>query len=230
MPSKYGYRKYGRKKRATRKKPLGQQLRQKQTKINFMTAPVGLPDRYHTIIRYINTFTLDTAGGGFPVSSVYRGNSVFDPDVSGIGGQPMGRDQLAPQYVHYHVNACRCVLKAVLRPSSGGINAGILTLLTGTDSTATTVMLRSMQQARAKYRLLGSGGQSYRIETKNMSSDILPRFTASQLAFVGSNPPDQWFFHVIAEGITPGTDAVVDCTIELYYDVTFQERVRMTQS
>lgn len=62
----------------------------------------------YTKIRYRQKLTL-TASTTFQYN-VFRLNSPYDPDYSGVGGQPMGFDQLAALYNKFTVYGCKVVV------------------------------------------------------------------------------------------------------------------------
>lgn len=59
----------------------------------------------YTKLRYRQKLTL-TASTTFQYN-VFRLNSMYDPDYTGIGGQPMGFDQLAALYNKFTVYGCK---------------------------------------------------------------------------------------------------------------------------
>jgi hypothetical protein len=62
-----------------------------------------MPDRFVTKLKYAETFRLlNAAATG---QQIFRGNSCYDPDQTGVGGQPMGFDQFAIFYNKYRVRA-----------------------------------------------------------------------------------------------------------------------------
>ena len=52
----------------------------------------GFPDRMVTKLRYVDNFNL-TGSAGVVGANVFRFNSCFDPDLTGVGHQPMYFDQ-----------------------------------------------------------------------------------------------------------------------------------------
>lgn len=48
--------------------------------------------------------------GIYGVEQIFRLNSLYDPDYSGVGHQPYGFDQVAALYRQYKVNACKIQL------------------------------------------------------------------------------------------------------------------------
>lgn len=62
----------------------------------------GFPDRLKTKLQYCDVLDL-TAVAGTPALYQYRLSSLFDPDLTSIGHQPMWFDQLAAVYTRYRV-------------------------------------------------------------------------------------------------------------------------------
>lgn len=64
------------------------------------------PDRMSVKLLYsdVKTFALSAAGNAQTVFSL---NSIYDPDVTGIGHQPRGHDELATLYKRYRVSGCK---------------------------------------------------------------------------------------------------------------------------
>lgn len=83
--------------------------------------PITRPPRHAPHI-YNNTYTVDltyadnyrhnlSAVPGTNVYQVWRSNSIFDPDSTGIGHQPLGRDLWASMYDYYAVLSCEYDIK-----------------------------------------------------------------------------------------------------------------------
>jgi len=66
-----------------------------------------VPDRYITRMNYSGLHALATAGVGIPTYHMYRMASIYDPDLSGVGHQPLGHDELALLYTKYVVTGIR---------------------------------------------------------------------------------------------------------------------------
>lgn len=68
------------------------------------------PQRYITKMKYAEALAI--VGGG-PQGYRFRLNSTFDPNETGIGHQPYGRDTLVSIYNRYRVLSCKYVINAV---------------------------------------------------------------------------------------------------------------------
>lgn len=62
----------------------------------------GFPRTLTTLIRYNDTHTIQSSSGAVG-GNVFRMNSVYDPDFTGLGHQPLYFDQFTPVYEKYVV-------------------------------------------------------------------------------------------------------------------------------
>lgn len=62
----------------------------------------GFPDKHLCRLKYVQQISLNPAVGGV-TSHVFRANSLFDPDFTGVGHQPLGFDQMMLWFNHYNV-------------------------------------------------------------------------------------------------------------------------------
>lgn len=63
----------------------------------------AFPPRKTVALRYVQTLTLNATSGA-SATNVFRANSVFDPDFTGTGHQPMFHDIYSQIYGQYKVN------------------------------------------------------------------------------------------------------------------------------
>lgn len=62
------------------------------------------PKIRYTRHRYVTNFTLPAAGAaGFARAYYFACNDIYDPDYSGVGHQPMFRDEMSAYYKYYTV-------------------------------------------------------------------------------------------------------------------------------
>jgi hypothetical protein len=66
---------------------------------------LGFPAQKHVTMAYVSRHRLSTTTGSVSVQQ-FRLNSLFDPDFTGGGHQPMGFDQWSAFYNHYVVTKC----------------------------------------------------------------------------------------------------------------------------
>lgn len=91
MPRKY------KKKQVTRRRPY----RKRKPMRRYL--PIGgFENKKLVKLRYVEQFTLDPSST-VSVSQVFRANSLFDPNYTGVGHQPSNFDRLASLYDRYTV-------------------------------------------------------------------------------------------------------------------------------
>lgn len=73
--------------------------------------PHGFQNNFTVRLTYADTFRHDVACNGTNYSQTFRMDSIFDPDLTGTGHQPLLRDLWASQYDFYAVLACEYQIK-----------------------------------------------------------------------------------------------------------------------
>jgi len=96
-------RKYSAKKRTTKSRKYTRRKRRYTRRKPLVLG--GIPDSRVVKLRYCDFVKLDASSAGSAVATqhTFVANSVYDPDDTGTGHQPMGFDEMAAQYNHYVV-------------------------------------------------------------------------------------------------------------------------------
>lgn len=155
-------------------------------------------------------------------SLVLRGNSIFDPDFTGVGGQPMGHDQWAAFYRRYRVKASKIEVSVNGNATN---ETGFIIVPLNTNTT-----VASAQVAReSAYALVGDLGRtdtnssskySHYMTTAKMkgaSKDIVMYDSDLNAAF-GANPNLGWYWHLVAYDARGG---VANVNLTLTYAITY---------
>lgn len=101
MPRKY------RKKKLYRKRKMFRGRKKYFRKKNFKIS--GIPWKSYYKLNYSENIPITTGVMNF---YNWRLNSVYDPNFTGTGGQPLWHDQLAAIYTSYKVNGCKFKIMA----------------------------------------------------------------------------------------------------------------------
>lgn len=171
----------------------------------------------------------------------FRANSVYDPNLTGVGHQPMGHDQLAALYDKYRVYNAKIVLTAAcntgyaallaIRPHAG-LNAysGAATPdeLWEQDGVVSTRLIGPSTAAVYSAGKLGASCNVARIFGVTAASHRADDYFA---ATVGNNPQNQAIFNILLRTIDGGA-ATFNCfvTVEITYDVEFYDQKTLGQS
>ncbi len=195
----------------------------------------GLPATQVVKMKYA-TYLAQTCTTGVMNSYVFSANSIFDPDVTSIGHQPLGHDQWAVFYNNYCVVGARIKLVSGAAPSSSEHSVIGVILLGDSSLTASTWNALSEQGiesmnliAPSSAQLLKTAGNAFdarRWFNVHEPGDALSRIGAA----FGSNPSERAYFVVFMQSANgSGTSSTVS-TVEIEYDVLLSEPKEIAQS
>lgn len=206
----------------------------------------GYPDKLVTKLRYVDVIGLaaTTTGVG---SNVYRMNSCFDPDLTGVGHQPMYFDQFcgpigtAP-YSRYRVTASKITVRFMQQspPANSGttpVNYGpVMVGLAATNASGLygTTASALCEASNSQWTWLGDKGAGNNIKT--LSATYIPSRDLGMNdgddtlgALYNANPTE--VFHCTPWKIdTAGLGATVTVSVEIIYNVEFFDRNEVAQS
>jgi hypothetical protein len=185
-----------------------------------------MPFVYKTKVTYQGVSSLSTHLAG--VSAIgFSLNSIFDPDASGVGTQPMGYDQLMAFYVRYGVESCRARVRLNPLGTSGTMYLGGFFL--DTDASAGSISLQAFSE-KSRGSLLQWRENAYQGPVQiSKSFDMRSLFGVDNVLAKDSlcgnttaNPADQMYILVWA-GCADGSsgDGDTEVVVELEYSVTF---------
>ncbi len=225
----YG-KKYRTRRRTRRYKRRGGKNRRLKALVN--RGPSLFPDKYICKLRYSDT--KDLAGAGIQ-QHVYRSNSLFDPDLTGTGHQPMGFDELAAFYNFYTVNAFKVRATFI---NEGTTEAAVAVTPTNVSPTFNNIN-QVKEISRTRYSLLNSADSGGSIRTishywkNNVIAGVTPAKYKSEenySAIFSANPDQQVHASFTAEEAGAGTCDVkveIDC---IFYCTFYDPKNVFTQS
>lgn len=163
-----------------------------------------LAQKLITKLKYSSYATLASASG-IVAGQVLRGNSVFDPDYSGAGGQPRGFDQLMPLYDHYVVLSSKVTVQITNTGSQP-----ITCFLALRDAPLVATILRGYTEfSSCQHRTVGhTGNNTITLTQKGSVRKFLgrshPLSDPELKGTVTTNPQEEMYWHY---GMAP-TDGV----------------------
>ncbi len=212
---------YSRRYKKRSRRPRRKMVRRKKRKRRFgaisylkLNSPSLLPDQTYVKLKYRERVNLTGTSG----NQVYRMNSLFDPNFTGGGSQPLGFDQWKTFYGHYQVLGS--AIKIVTLNNSAV--PAVMALYPSIDSTTLTFIGEAREQPYAKSSNIGSvtgNGKGFlksymairKLEGRNTDS---VNFTAS----ISTNPSSSRFWHIkmISVDNLTATDLWLDIEITFY--------------
>ncbi len=176
----------------------------------------------------------------YGTENVFRLNSLFDPDLTGVGHQPYGFDQLATLYREYKVMGVTVRIEAN-DPSNDGAIVGALITPQGDPTTLVGASINQMHEKPWFSGLdINDSGSQRRVLTQYFAMEDLIGCTKLQFdsdsalysALTNQNPQTGAFLHVALAEYTGGIPAFTVCriTVTLTYHCMFWNRVVLAQS
>lgn len=202
----------------------------KRRKINrvIVRGPTGIPDKLLVRLVYADQISITT---GIPGKYVFRGNSIFDPDLTGVGHQPRFFDQYSQLYERYRVHASKINIKLVnASPNVSGLGVVPLTQSTSTELNS----IVDLQEAPyVKFRWLQNGSNpTVTSITSFMKTSVIrgekdedDDYSAQFVA----NPTRMWYWHIIAAE-SDNSPPTVNSVVKITYYVEFFRRRIVSQS
>lgn len=124
--------------------------RARKPTVNVNRALSPFAQRYITKMKYAEIRTVAGPIGGGLVQYNWNLNSIYDPNLSGIGHQPYGYDQLADLYNRYRVFRVDYAISAY--NTDGSINYSVIAALPANEQiTGALGVSEIMENPRAKY-------------------------------------------------------------------------------
>jgi len=182
-------------------------------------------------LRYAEQFAVTIANSSAPFEYVFRANSIYDPNYTSTGHQPLGHDQLATLYGAYQVTQSRIRLNYA---TNSGVNDTVTCVLrVDDDATFLNSMSGELEQADAVWV-----SQQGRLELPpvNLLTSFNPRSyfgdrydQTATVADFGTNPVAAAYYHItIAQTGSSATSGI--CTVVIEYDVVCTRPKELSQS
>ncbi len=197
-----------------------------------------VPSQKLVKLKYVEQVSMDPAAGSMS-HFLFRANSLFDPNQTGTGHQPMGLDQWEPFYGLYTV--VKSEIKVTFFSSvTTELASGIVGIYLNDDNTSTNVMDTMIEYNRTNHALIGPVDAGNGIITVRHSYSPQKMFGRSLKTYIGSDngsalfsasPADTAVYDIFAGPIVSAADlGPVDLLIEVWYTAMLTDRATLASS
>lgn len=198
----------------------------------------GFPTGMRTHLRYNELVSINPAAGATLASYVFRANSIYDPNRTGIGHQPLGRDIWAGIYNHYVVISSK--ITCMFIPTIGKTGTVIYGTYLDDDANITSTTYTDLvERKKTSYRYVNVATLDYIKPCEAYYSaqkwfgikDIGDNNTRLGAA-IGSTPAEECMFHCFLQD-TSNAGLDVDShqfSVIIEYYVEFTELQDQTQN
>lgn len=192
----------------------------------------GFPSQLLTKLRYNDTYNLTSLSGGIG-KQVCSMNGIYDPDITGVGHQPLYRDTFASIYDQYAVISSKITVQFANLFTDTAVHVG---LLLDDDATSSTTYSTLMEQNLGKNTLLAplAGGLSVKSLTNQFDCKkhlgIDPYTSETYKTAITLNATEE--FNAIIWAAPANTDGsgTVQAVVTIEYLVLFTELATPTGS
>lgn len=230
-------------KRRTRKRPYRRSSKRRRGYTRYRRQPIleGFPKRKLVKLRYVQEVSLDPGLSSFSVYE-FRANSVFDPDFTGTGHQPMGFDEWSALYERYTVYGSKINVMYAPESTTSVTPAyyGITTYGTSGQLASTYGNVEAILEGKLTGFTTTMGG--------NLNSTFMPRtltrkWSAKRFfgkkdplddpdvgALISASPVNVAYFGLWAGAIGGNNPGVLNFRVLIDYIVMFHEPYLLVQS
>lgn len=195
-------------------------------------------NKYRVNLRYCQEIqkSAQTSTFGFNTFSM---NSLFDPDTTGGGHQPMGYDQLTPIYNRYLVTGAKITATFAFAPTDATPAWVGITTHENSAFVGTSVPVNGLvEQGKTVYRCISAGDGGNPIVTLTKKVSCRKEFSVRDLAgnieqygaLVGNSPVNGLFSTVWICGLNGAASPGCDIFVKIEYTGYFTEPNLLSQS
>lgn len=183
-------------------------------------------------LRYVTKITLSPGGVATVRTHSFRGNSLYDPDSSGVGHQPLGFDQIMTLYRDYRVRGSKIHCEVFMKAGATSNNEGYLFIepsILGTSAITNTGVEVALEKPNMLKKHM-AWGTPYSVPSANSLSmyrstrSMYPGQDVKGPDYIGNasaDPNYDWHWHIHWLGLaTTAADVDVVVTIDFYAHFT----------
>jgi len=190
----------------------------------LVSLPVIVPDRVRVRFRYMANLTFTTSTINQPGVQVFAGNSIFDPDVTNVGGTCAGTAAWVTLYSTFCVLRSRC--KVTLINTSVNPLTAVLIPTAGTKLTNSYLTEDAAEQPYAKQVFINSsqGGHDVQVMDTTITTariagldPIMVMTERNYSALFTQNPAVLWYWNISMQSLNSTALSVV-VNVQMDYD------------
>lgn len=179
--------------------------------------------------RYVTTQSLSPSIAAIS-SYQFRGNSIYDPDYTSVGHQPLGFDQYAGLYEHFTILSSKITVNA----ATTGIPV-VIGITKDSDATLTTHYDTIQEQPDTVWKVNTSGSSVTRLSTKTSMKKWFNRKNIKDDSTLrgndGADPTEVMFYHLWVKALdASAAPSATNCNVTIEYVALWSEPKELTTS
>lgn len=173
-----------------------------------------MPNQFMTRFVYTIDFGMTIGAGSITGTSLFRGNSIYDPDYSGVGTRAMGASEMSSIYDNYRVISSRITCAVSGKTVSNPIRFTVYP----TRDTAAPTQAIALSHPNAVRCHIAEALECRQVQNYCRTNVLYAVKKLDDVAFgsaMNANPTNAWYWAVMATG-SQDDQVSVCCTIEYY--------------
>ena len=225
----YRSRSISRTKKATKKDKFSFPLRSALSSASRPSPLTGPGSMLKAKLIYCETGVVLNPGLGATAVYVFNLGNLFDPNVTGVGHQPTGFDQLMAIYEQYQV--INCISKVTYDNINTAGSSGLVCGLTVTDVVTTNIDPRVyIENGSTVHKTISARGDGMQIGMLSTSTNLATAHGLTAAQYSGDDvykgnasggPAEGLFLHVWVADIGGGDPSGANILVELEMDCVF---------
>lgn len=226
-----------RKKRSYRKKSIKDRVPRRDPRryADITWSPTNLADRTMVKLKYMERIVF-TSTAGVQSSQVFRGNSLFDPNQTGTGQQPLGFDEWCNFYANYRVKGAKINVQYVSPSSTTSATQTWDVALYPALVTTIADQASAKVQPLVKYRMGNLGSNTIRLSSYVSTSKMFGTnkkaidINDDYGALINTNPVNVWFFNMCCQPCDQSTSGSIVAYVTITYYAEFYNKKTLALS
>lgn len=172
---------------------------------SYRVKPEPFPRVMYTRTKFAQQFSMTTNGLGSAVARTFRVNSIWDPDLTGIGNTVAGHAALASIYGRYIVTNCKMTIR-FFDPGADQIKVGCRLRIGTASATAGRTVNQLMEQPLTYLKGLANSG----------SQTSVYNFNIKPWTLIGLSKLEYFAGMTIYSSIMAGSPAVLGGYVDIF--------------
>lgn len=191
--------------------------------------PTPYPDRMFLKLKYTQQVA-NTHAAGATSFYEWRGNSIFDPDLTGTGHKPFASNQWTNFYSQYCVHGSSIKVQAIITTNTfAAMNIAVIPLPQALNPSAGDLATPIEEMNYVKYKLFNTYNQDKSLIKHYMSTTKMAGYSPKDIQYdstlraaIGANPSAQWTWQVYLQPADESTaiSTVTYVTITYYVELS----------
>jgi len=184
-------------------------------------------------------FTVSLSSITTPSWRLFRGNSLYDPDYTGVGVQPYGLDQLCPIFfTSYNVRSSKITIYPVVNSANTPMFKVVVVPFRETTIPYTefTDVMRLPHARSIRFGSLSNQtGRAPKVSSYVSTRQVLGKEEANSpnaIGYYGGNPTETWYWYIFFYNneYATSTPDVVHFDVKITYYTKLERQVQINES